>query len=231
MAKLVTLAKIKQRARVRADQENSNFVGDESGSSDLLDLINASASRYYDLLIEADPLYFEKTGTVTPDATTGVASLPSDFYKLLGVDLIVGNGPGNRVSLSAYEHSERNSYVGGNIGNNAIELSYAPAFVDLVNDTDTIDGYNGWDEFIVVDTAIKMLSKEESDISALLLERKEQVDRILAQARARNMASSGRWTDVNSMRSAWNCGVPSLKYILKSGTIKFVQIADLGGGF
>lgn len=226
MAKLVTLAQLKQRAKVRADMENSNFV---ETSVDLVALINASGAWFYDLLIPAAPEYFLQSATLTPDPTTGIASLPADFYKCLGVDLVLG--PSERVSLDPYEFAERNTYVGGSIGSQEIELFYAPPWTDLVDDDDTVDGYNGWDEFIVVDVARKMLGKEESDTTELVGERQELIKRVEAQAATRNVGSSKRWQDVqNQGSSLYLQGLPVLRYLLQKDQIKFVQAVNLGGG-
>jgi hypothetical protein len=58
--------------------------------------------------------------------------------------------------------------------------TYLVAPADLSSDSDTIDGVSGWEEFIVLDSAIKCLVKEEStaQAQALMGERNRVVERI-----------------------------------------------------
>lgn len=67
----------------------------------------------------------------------------------------------------------------------------APA-VDLASDTHFIDGVNGWEEWIVLDAAMKCLQKEESDISALLREQKDIEQEIVADAQMRDQGAPQR---------------------------------------
>ena len=48
-----------------------------------------------------------------------------------------------------------------------IQVWYIPLAQELVSDTDTLDDFNRFREYIIVDTAIKMLTKEESDTTEL----------------------------------------------------------------
>ena len=57
-------------------------------------------------------------------------------------------------------------------------MYYAPAYTTLSIDSDTVDGVNGWEEFIVLDSAIKCLIKEGSDHDDLLRERQMMLNRV-----------------------------------------------------
>lgn len=52
-----------------------------------------------------------------------------------------------------------------------LRMWYIPAATVLVNDTDSIDDLNQFSEYVIVDAAIKMLQKEESDVSVLMAEK------------------------------------------------------------
>jgi hypothetical protein len=66
----------------------------------------------------------------------------------------------------------------------------------LVLDADTFDGISGWEEYIVVDAAIKMLNKEESDVGVLSKEKDRLVLRITAASANRDIAEPEPIADV-----------------------------------
>ncbi len=63
---------------------------------------------------------------------------------------------------------------------------FTPKPIVPVDDTDTVEGYNGWDEYIVLDSAIKCLNKEESDVSVLIRERDMLKTEIIENAMIRD---------------------------------------------
>ena len=69
----------------------------------------------------------------------------------------------------------------------------------LVYDTDTFDGVNGWEEYIVVDVAIKALTKEESPTQELEAAKMALLKRIESSAPNRDAGMSGRVTDVHAI--------------------------------
>jgi len=99
----VSLATLRARARERADMVGSSFVADTATSLDAW--LNEGAQILHDKLVEAyGSEYLEKSTTATTTTATDYA-LPSDFYKLLGVDLLV---QGATVTLQPYMRPERN---------------------------------------------------------------------------------------------------------------------------
>ena len=220
MGSTVTLSELKQRARERADQVNSTFVQD----SELTSYINISAKQLYDLLVAAygEDYYIKDAATpytITADGTNDTFSLPTDFYKMVGLDEDAGGG--QRYTLKPFMFQERNQYkqpyfalapytssykykvFGDSIkfipkpsANKNFYLWYIPVMTELVNGTDELDGINGWEEFIVLDVAIKMMIKEESDPSALIIERRLIKDNLEAMAQNRDSGMSMRVQDV-----------------------------------
>ena len=105
---------------------------------------------------------------------TSVYNLPTDFYKLKGVDLKIDNA--QSIALKRYNFNERNlnnTLIFNGITNlryrdenntikftpkpsttNEITVHYAPHAVKLSADSDTFNGYNGWEEYIIVNAAI-----------------------------------------------------------------------------
>lgn len=63
-----------------------------------------------------------------------------------------------------------------------IRLWYIPHPPQLTSDSHVFDGFNGWEEYVVVDAAIKILQKEESDTQALELRKSRLIERIKSLA-------------------------------------------------
>lgn len=217
---MVTLSELKTRVRRRADMERSQFVSE----AELTEYISSSYKELYDLLVATfedyytlDPVEFTLTqGQYTYD-------LPSDFYKLRGVDgkLHASSSTTDYQTLYPFNFNERNRRnrefnralfgivsLTYRIVNNKLyiypqeaaagqyRIWYVQRASDLVNDTDTVDGVNGWEEYIVIDAAIKMLGKEESDTTVLKDEKERIKQRIIDMAAERDAGSSERITDV-----------------------------------
>lgn len=102
MSTTMTLPEIREAVRQRADMVNSEFVSDAELSS----YVNQSLFGLYDLLVTTyGEDYFVEEASVATDGTEFV-DLPDDFYKLLGVDLLVGGN--SRVTLRQFTRMERN---------------------------------------------------------------------------------------------------------------------------
>lgn len=220
----VTLADLRLQVRERADMESTEFVTD----AELNRYINLSWKELYDVLVSAYEDYF----TLPPVAFTvadGETStdLPTDFYKLRGIDFqISGNqyyfvekfqfNRRNRrnkslVSLLSTSLDRMYRVVGDKIyltpedaapGN--YRIWYIPQPSDLTVDTDELPQLavgSGWEEYIIVDAAIKALTKEESDVTVLLQEKAVLLERILSASKNRDAGSPERINDVNINRN------------------------------
>lgn len=213
---LVTLAQLRTRARQRADQENSEFISD----SELNGYINASIAELHDLLVSA---YGEDYFLATPQAISTVAgtadySLSSDFYKLKGVDCRLNNN--EWFSLRPFNFNERNrnqdvtwGLIGGPdiryriMGSKikfsptpngvfSVQIWYVPTATTLSLDSDTLNDINGFSEYVIVDAAIKMLLKEESDVSVLLAQKEQLKRRLEIMAENRDAGQPESVSDV-----------------------------------
>lgn len=220
MARKVTLLELKNQSRIRADKVGSGFIQND----ELIAYINSSACELYDLLVGAyGNDYFLQSHTFTTVFNQSNYDLPDDFYKMVGLDYLIG--PDNALTLKPYQFNERNRYRQGTYWNAIsgaagprykinpstlsllpipdgaynLELWYIPACPKMVEDTDGFDGINGWEEFIIIDAAIKMLQKEESDTSLLEKQKMQIMIRINAMAENRDAGQSFRVTDVNNI--------------------------------
>lgn len=197
--------------------ESSQFISTTEWNA----YISDSATELYDLLIAAGAFYKLSTYNVTVIPGTDTYSLPSDFYKVAGVDLVL-DSTGNAVSLKPFQFADRNSYlftptwnvVGLNylryliIGDSikfvpipsqsqTVKIWYAPTMTALSLDTDTLDGINGWEEYVIIDAAIKALIKEESDIAALAMQKQAMLKRIEEMSLMRNIGEPDRVVDTS----------------------------------
>lgn len=216
---MTSLAQLQTESRQRADMENSEFVTD----SELTTYINRSYRKLYDLLVSKFNDYFivspENPPQFTLAAGEATFDLPENFYKLVGVDRSTGGNDWYVLRPFNFEdrNSRRNVYLYRGlyptvryriIGNilrfmpedqavGTYRYWYVPKFTPLVESTDELDiNCDIWSEYIVVDAAIKMLQKEESDVSVLKVEQAELVRQIEEMAANRDVGEPERVTDI-----------------------------------
>ena len=148
----------------------------------------------------------------------------SDFYKLRGIDAKVNGN--DWFTLQPFNFNERNLYqnwgswsllgltnvryrmVGGNLvftptpdTATAVKLWYIPQAAQFSSSTDTTtkwDDINGYSEYVIVFAAIRMLQKEESDVSVLMAQKQELKDRITNAAANRDADNPLSVTDIYS---------------------------------
>lgn len=213
---LITLAQMRTRVRERADMKNSSFVED----SELNQYINASYQELYDILVTSFEDYYTLPPVSFSLSSTDYYELPSDFYKLRGVDAAINNG--DYYTMSPFDFARRNrqgqsmyrlDYVQFDknyriIGNRIYitpseraqgdyRIWYIPQATVLTSDTSTLDGINGWEEYVVIDAARKCLAKEESDTSFMIAEKEGLRQRIINAAARRDAGMPKTISDVN----------------------------------
>jgi len=213
-----TESDLRTRARRRADMENSTFVTDD----EIRDYLNSSISELHDMMVKSYEDYFVSEQTYTIPLATGGGSLPDDFYKALGVDY---NSGGITSTLRAYSFTERNVYntpyavidrlaepmykiegnkikvIPTNSQSGTITLYYVPSPAQFSSTVSEIENViPGFEEYIVVATAIRMLMKEESDVSTLERERQQLASRIIRAISPRDASGSYAIRDVRKGR-------------------------------
>lgn len=219
---VATLLEIRTIARQYADMVNSQFVTDSEFNS----YINLSRWELYDILIQkyGDDYYATNT-TFTTDGSTYQYTLPSNFYKFLGLDLQLGNVQESWVTIRPFMFADRNRYAVPNFqsfygitnlryrvfantlfltpipaANQTLRMWYVPRAVELTSDTDTVDGVSGWQEYICLDAAIQALRKAELDTSVLLAQKQALIQRIESAAEGRDAGNpqvvcDTQWSD------------------------------------
>ena len=66
------------------------------------------------------------------------------------------------------------------------------------------DFYSGWDEYVIIASAMLALIKEEADISALFALKQQVQDRIIAVSEMRDLGEPTTVTDVSNYNSLWS---------------------------
>jgi hypothetical protein len=203
-----TLAQVRTRVRQRTDTVGSDFVTD----AELNQLINTAYTELYGMLVTKS---LHRSETVYEVATTGAESydLPSDFFGLIGVYRAVGEDkvplerfpdkfrPGSRTGDAvSYRVSGLSLVLYPKPSSGTYDVVYIPVPGDLSADDDTLDGVLGWEEFVVIEAAINVLAKEESDTTALEIKRERILRRIRDEAEAAEFTETPRILDV---RDSW----------------------------
>lgn len=235
MATTMTLAELRSAVRQRSDMENSLFVKD----AELNSYINQSYFELYDLLVQkyGDNYFVASPYSFTTDGTNDEYNLPSDFYKLLGVDLALSQSTDSWVTIKPFNFQERNRYAVPNFqsfygitnlryrlqgnklkltpipqANQPMRIWYVPRMTTLANNNDTVDGISGWTEYIIIDAAIKCLQKEESDCTVLLAQKASIIQRIENAAENRDAGFPKTVSDVAFSNYEWPYGSGSGSY-------------------
>lgn len=210
-----TRLQLRERARQRADQERSTFISD----AELNIYLQQSWFELYDIMVSRFEDYYSQELNVTVPAGSSQINLPANFYKLRGVDYQLDGSTFS--TLRQFNFLERNKrarnfdrLIAGRrnivyrlMGNRLLLLPendaagnykvwYIPRCPTFVDDTTVVDNVLDFDEYIVVDAAIKMMVKEESDPAALILEKNALKNRIESMAGNRNAGEPSTVQDV-----------------------------------
>lgn len=203
----LTLQELRDSSKVRANMVNSGFIQDADWNT----FVNEACSELHDLILQSDPKSIITIYQIQLQSNQQFYNLPPDFYKLEAVYRTVG---GIRYSVDRADYHTigqglavlANVVVGGSpymyalVGNqiyfvpaqmaaNPVEIWYYPAFTRLVNDTDTLDYpvINGWEQFVIVATALKAkMAEGNQNITAEAAEKAEVGNRIVEMANKRD---------------------------------------------
>lgn len=199
----VTLATLKNRIKQRANLEHSGseFVRD----SELNQLINTSYEELYGTLVRGGLHVDESTSTITSTGATTPYLIAADLFAVLNVYRVEN---GQRIRLPRHDLRHRPSttnlgyaqsyrVVGARIqfspwpsSGQTYEVTYVPIPGALEEDTDIVDGVLGWEEYLVIDVALKLAIKEETDTRVLEAERARMLARIQEEAASVEMTES-----------------------------------------
>lgn len=221
MANLVTLSDIRTQAQQHADMENSDFVSD----SEWLFYINQAYAELYDILVSKFEDYYTDSYSYTVPSGEYTIPLPSDFYKLRRLDYSTGSGDDEWYTVLKYNFTEGNwknnrvlttwsnripieyrlikntiKLLPEQSSNGNYRLWYVPSFTRLADDSDTVDGVNGWEDYIIIKAAIYALTKEETDTTVLQAALAQLRERIENMSQNRDAGLPEKITDISRLR-------------------------------
>lgn len=151
------------------------------------------------------------------------------LYKVYGVDCGLDTTNNAFVTLQKFNFIDRNRFVFQNLNGNllgiynmeyrlvgnyidfipipaanqTIGLWYFPILPSMLLDTDVLQGFNGWTEYVIIDAAIKALRKEESDTTLLNMQKMAMKKRIEELAQNRDCGQPDTVSDTRRVL-AWN---------------------------
>ena len=174
--------------------------------------INQSRLDLYEKLLDAGSVdYFETTQNVNVVTNTASYDLPDRYHTTLGVDVLMDDG--DYDTLERYSLQDRNLYSDSlsysredtryRIRGDYITLYPTPSWTEtsgirhfyVATPTDlntsltneTIDGFWGWEDYIVMDCLVKFIGgKEEGDATQWEKERAKTESRIERMKRKRD---------------------------------------------
>lgn len=219
----ITLEALRLGARQRADQLGFE---DRFPDAEVDGYINAGIAEVYDMLVSAQGYaYYGVQETYPVAADTESFALPVDFYKAYKVEYINGSTRYELDRVSETDVSDLSNIEAGRplyfrvrasqldvfpavSTGSTILLSYVPSATQLVNPSDTFDGINGWEEYVMVFAAKKM-SLKDADFELVnyhLGELNRLEERIKRMAADRTSGKPQRIQDVRGATAARRMG-------------------------
>lgn len=122
-------------------------------------------------------------------ATTGVTS---------GMNVFGTGIPSNTTVVSVATTSM--------VLSNAANAPYVNQTLSFWNDSTLVEGISGWEEFIIIDSAIKAQIKQESDITTLMMQKQEIVGRIEAMKNGRDAGQAHHVSDAMALNGGQDGG-------------------------
>lgn len=201
MPRTFTVLQLRTRVREVADLENDQHWTD----SEINSRMSAAYGKYAAKLVKAGLGYFPKsTDQWTTDGVTQTRALPSTHFSTVAVDYkydATNWWPLDEIDeREIYDYQWPGSYAcsylldGANLtlyplpAVGTYRHVYVPAPADLTTDGQTVDGVSGWEQAIVLETAILCQLKDPTaDVIALVRERDALDARLDEEAQLRNL--------------------------------------------
>lgn len=195
-----TVTELITRVRQMSDTEHYDATNGFIDDTEIMGYLSDSYTELYDILLSKGIGAFETTTDFTGDGTQNY-NLPSDFYSCLAVFRVEGDRliPLREIQLqhihhftgsstsqsSAYRLVQDEIHLYPTPGSGTYRMYYAPVATKFALVADTVDGINGWEEYIVLDTVIKCMQKEETNADHIIAKKSDMLDRIDAMSKNR----------------------------------------------
>lgn len=112
-------------------------------------------------------------------------------------------------SLSMFASGTTISSITANVSfvvNSAPTVSGTATLIRAWDDSTTIDGISGWEEYVIVDAAMKAMGKEESDCTLLAKQKADMLQRLKDMAANRDAGNPSTVADVQWSDFWWPTG-------------------------
>lgn len=139
-------------------------------------------------MIPMIPYYFEERGQFSYPL---YSTFFNNFYYLQAYYRIIPGNP-SLVDIQPL-----------NINSNWVRCTYTPSAPELVNQGDTVKGFNGWDEYSAAWAAFRALSKQQLDTTDVEKIMREYENTISVYADSVNRDRGQRVVDVNMQTGLW----------------------------
>jgi hypothetical protein len=179
------------------------WTKEQLNNSQLTGWINSSIASFVDLISIHEPAYYLKRGDVNVVAGINQYALPTDFYKVIGVAVkdtsrVDGYSVMDRTQWeSRYDDITDTSkdsakyYIMGDSlyihptpgWSDVVRIEYIPYPTKLVASADTFKFYNGWEEYVILDTCVKVCALLKADPSIYLAGQQKMEARLVKNAR------------------------------------------------
>ncbi len=220
MSRTFTVAQIKEQIRQRADMERTNYIEDD----ELLSYINGSLAAFWDILVNVAEGFALNSIAFNATTTSDTYQLPASLLRIEKVELEL-NGVWKTLDSVPYARINEVSTVNASrsmpflyarkglyqivlrpapTGTHPCRLSYVERAPILSSDDDIIDGINGWEQYIVVDCAIKCKDKEETSTVVLQAERDDMIKRLKESMAFRDESTTYGIRDINERELSHN---------------------------
>lgn len=222
-----TLGNLVLEATQRCNKEKDIFYT----AQELNSMASQSYKELWDILAQkfGDDYFVATPYTYTTGQNQQFYPLPADFKALLGVEVALNpTDPNSWITIRKFEFIQRNLWNYPNVytfygvtnmryrvnGNNlmivpitqagqTVRIWYVPRPNQLINSTDTVDAIAGWEEYIVTDMCIKMLAKEESDVSIFQGQKQALLKRIEEASENRDIGEPEKVSDSRTINFSW----------------------------
>lgn len=215
---LVQLDELRDRIREAGDAEGTSGAARFS-DAEVNSRINVSIKHWWDRVVLAEPHRYQAVDTITANGSASYA-FPSDYYSTLALEYVDGD---NRIEIpqisfhdrNRFGHAATSGHAMGFILTTAIEMvpppssgSYRHIYVTeatvLTNDTDTLEGIHGWEEWIVQDVAAYFARKDGADAVPFVAEREAIAEHIDRAAQRRRHGRGGTIADTRLRKRWWS---------------------------
>jgi hypothetical protein len=111
---------------------------------------------------------------------------------------------------------------------NAAKATQPVVILSMWVDSTTIDGISGWEEYVIVDSAIKIGIKQENDVSELRIQKADLKARIEAMAEGRDAGQAQHVSDAKNVNGFGyglsNLGIGNIQYRITGNQIQYVTV-------